>query len=249
MKVLSVNGGVIFYTQNSDTKIHIDYMIRMYNLVYSSYGFFLPKSLTKLLFGYREVKGGDGSINYYDYYFNNLHRFKLVFDVKKAKLVDFNEPNKSTLATGLYYTRYDNNGVLQNFEKYENIQEEPIKLLAQPTHAELLNTIEVLENEIKFAKLENTRIVEANTVLVNELNSVKESINNIASTIKTIPAVAGSPLNPALVTNLIVNPALTFENQANIYEDLVADSTDGNNYKRDKCVVKLLETSSDIKGK
>jgi hypothetical protein len=245
MIVRAINGGLIFYVTSTDTKAHIDYMVGTYDLIYSPDGCYIPKQLAIYYTGYRGIKSGDKTINYYDYCYNNMYRNKLHFDNKKARLVDFSAKSENVLTDGLYYTQYSEYGILQAFRRYE-LREEQLKLLNNPVHAELLNTIEVLKEEIDRIKHDFNGVVESNTILVNEINTMKEAINNIATSIKTIPAVVGSPINPALITNLIVNPADTFENQANIFKDITLEAS---NNDRSQDIVKLLETSIDIREK
>lgn len=250
MIINSINGGVIFYIQDTDTKIHIDYMVNTYNLVYIPQGFYVPKQIAPLVFGYFSQKTNNENdkydINFYNYYYSQMYRFKKHYDFKQAKLVDFAENSQNVLQAGIYYTKYNQDGILQGVFRFEGLKNDDIKLLSQPLHAELINTIEVLLDTNDDLKLQNERIIESNKALVDEINAIKEAINNIATSIKTIPAVVGSPINSALITNLIVNPADTFENQANIYEDLIGNTQ---NQNRDKNIVKLIETTAEIKEK
>lgn len=249
MIIQAVNTGLIFYIQEQDSTNHIDYMIGVYDLVYIPQGFYVPRQLKYYLFGYYSTKTNNSNdkyeINYYNYYYNNLLRQKLYFDYKKAKLVSFTDTIENTLSDGYHYTTSSPTGQLTGVTRFEGLDNKDIKLLCQPLHAELLNTIEVLIDTNKDLSLQNERVILSNEVLVNELSTIKEAITNIATTIKTIPAVVGSPLNAGLVTNLIVNPADTFENQANIYEEFMNNQDD----ERDKNIEKLIETTSDIKGK
>jgi hypothetical protein len=248
MLIQAINTGLIFHFQESDSSKHVDYMTQVYDLVYIPQGFYIPRQLQSFLFGYYSTKTNNNDkydVNNYHYYFNKLLKNKLYFNYKKAKLVDFTSVIEDVLQNGYYYTTFTKNGQLTGVVAFEGLDNKDIKLLCQPLHAELLNTIEVLIDTNKDLRLQNERVILSNEALVNEITSIKEAITNIATTIKTIPAVVGNPLNPALVTNLIVNPADTFENQANIYEDFMNNQDDD----RDKNLIKLAETTSDIKGK
>lgn len=251
MIIQAINKGLIFHFQNTDSENHIDYMIKIYDLVYIPQGFYVPSVLTSFLFGYYASKTNNNEkyqVNFYNYLYNNMFRFRVYYNYKKATLVNIGSDNiiKDCLDDGLYYTTYSQTGQLTGIKRYDGLKNDDIKLLSQPLNAELLNTIEVLLDTNDDLKQQNERIIESNKALVDEINTIKEAINNIATSIKTIPAVVGSPLNPALITNLIVNPADTFENQANIYEDLIGNTQNEN---RDKNIVKLIETTAEIKEK
>ena len=251
MIIQAINKGLIFHFQNTDSNNHIDFMVKTYDLVYMPQGFYVPEVLKPLLFGYYSSKTNNNEkyqVNFYNYLYNNMFRFKVYYNYKKATLVNIGSDNiiENCLDDGLYYTTYAPTGQLTGIKRFEGLNNDDIKLLAQPLHAELLNTIEVLLDTNDDLKLQNERIIENNKALVDEINTIKEAINNIATSIKTIPAAVGSPLNPALITNLIVNPTDTFENQANIYEDLIGNTQ---NQVRNKNIIKLMETTAEIKEK
>lgn len=251
MIIHAINKGLVFYVQPSDSENHIDFMVRVYDLVYIKQGFYVPKPLEPFLFGHYSSKTNNGDkykMNFYHYYFNNMFRFKVYYNYKKAKLVDIGSDNiiENCLEDGIYYTTYSPTGQLTGVKSFEGLKKEDNQLLAQPLHPELLNTIEVSRDNEEDLKVLYEREVASNKALVKELNAIKQALNNIALTVQTIPAVAGSPLNPALVINLIVNPEETFENQANIYEDVIGETQKEN---RDKNIEKLIETTADIMGK
>lgn len=250
MKLIAINGGVVFNFESSDPETQIVSIIDSYKLIYVMQGFYIPKPLMYFLFGYYGKKDDNNKIiNFYNYFFNNLYRFKLYYDIKEGKVVSFDDASANVLQDGIYIPVYNQRGIIQDYKKIDSYNNEILPLLNQPIHAELLNTIEVLNDEIDFIKEENSTIIQANTKLVNEIKAIKEAINNIATDIKTKPAVNGSPINPALVINLITNKEEEFENQANIYEKLVNDAEEGNNKKRSDNAIKLLTTSNDIKVK
>lgn len=222
MLINAMNGGVTLIIQGTDTKLHVDYMINTFNLVYFAQGFYVPKPIKDYCFGYSLIKDTQGNdVNIYNYLFDRLPIANKYFSFKENKLVDYSSKMQGYLADGMYYTQFNDVGILQSIQSVDGLTD-PVINLNQALHAELLNNLECSLDEVDFSKSEVNTIVEANKKLVDEINAIKQAINNIALTIKTIPAVVGSPLNPALITDLIINPADTFENQANIFEDLVA---------------------------
>jgi hypothetical protein len=191
MRLLIVNGSPIFYP---DSDKEVVYISKRYNAIYMpDISGYVPKDIINYLFGMQD----DGI---YSYYFDYLVlKLNLKYNLDTGELT-----SKFYMNDGYYKVGSNAFGGLDMRDITPlSLIESPKKLLNQPLHKELIDsndTIPILASNIDtLFKLFKDFL----TKYQDDKIKTDTAISTIVTTIKTIPSVVGSPLNPSIVANPI----------------------------------------------
>jgi hypothetical protein len=190
MLLISINGGVIFQPKTEKEAYYIE---QQYKAKADLHGYYIPEKIIKYFKGYIDE-------DTYSYYFDNLKQkdgTKLYYSLKTKEISSV----YNKLPDGVYIVKVDSNGI-PDFASmvYEN-HGEFLKELNKPLHIELITAVkDIILLKENFQKLHQNNL-DLQDALSTDISVIKQNIDAISLTIRTIPASNGAPLNPGLVIN------------------------------------------------
>lgn len=191
MKLQILNNGYIAYPSNeSDFEV-----LQRLQFIQISTGGYIPKMLFKYYSGYEEIDGKQ----VYHHKFSYLKKEGLVYDMFKFKLAK----GKMNYRDGFY----DFDTLTNNFSPLQFVEDAydfPLEEKNKPLHLELM---EFMNTQGSINTSKNDYDYDALSLFRGLFNKV----NEIVLTLKTAPAVVGSPLNPLIE---VVDPSLLMDVEA-----------------------------------
>jgi hypothetical protein len=186
MKILMVNFNPIFYPETINELVSAT---RRYSLVHiPEINGYVPKLVEPYLFGMQE----DGT---YSYYYDYLGKKGKRFNLDTGKLQDTFYWNN-----GYYKFKTSVTGSI-DFASRETLSliEMPKLMKNKPLHEEIIDGVETIPVLASSVDTLNKLFKEFLTKYQSDKDKTDLLINNMATSIRTAPAVVGSPINPALL--------------------------------------------------
>ena len=190
MKLLIVNFNPIFYPESEKELVHI---LRKYKAKYvRNTGGYVPEKILPYLFGWQE---DDSYSYYYSYLGDRKKRFNLDTQALETSTI-----TKNFINNGYYRVGTNFYGGL-NFQDIEALEliEAPRVILNQPLHSEIVLVNNELVKSVKNINELSKDLKDFVTKYQDDKTKTDSLVTNMAVALRTIPAVVGSPIAPALV--------------------------------------------------